>query len=827
MSGPGFAHLVGRAMWAHCDHDGTRIDGAPGRVRLAPAVAGEKESEAATTAAEYAAWRAVYGSAATLCCPPDRCVDSRTVVAVPGRPLAMLTPDGWRSMTPPARSTAASAGDEETEPAALDFAPLPPETATAPTAPDGVAIDPAGRLWLLDRQARCVRVLADDFRVAASLALPADFDPGQLACAAFGLIVSDRSQARIALQTWGDERRGARGGGLSGHWRGHAVPAAAAGDELVALAADPRFPTAVALLRGSGRRHRLLTVTAAGAALWELPLTSEPLQLLLTAADTVLVGDVAHLPGDPRPSIFREYRLRADGVEAESAYAVRGFDGRALWLATGPDGPRVFASTAAGTRPLYPREQALRSSGSVETFALDSGIFACVWHRLFLDLCLPADCAVTVEAKTADDLPPFEIRRGARRPLDQAGDTRPPPVDDPWPPLGSLSVDDAEGWLRLGVADARPALADVPLADGVRQRPSEDPLATDRGAAPTATPAGLRSHEFLIAAPPGRYLWLRIRLQGTRRQGPALYALRASFPRPSLLDYLPAYWRADPEGAEATERALALFEGWTTELDQRVDALPKLLDPRLTPAEALSWLASFLAVGFDGRVREGVRRQLLQEAAALYRARGTLPGLTRLLSILAEAPVRIVEGFRLRRPTAAFVGDALLGPALEIGGHESNGRQEIFATGEGEDWARELEREYAALRLRRLTVDRPCPAETPAAPLPDDPLRRFYQRHAHRFTVIVPRAASADLKAVLELAIETNKPAHTLHRLCWLDAGFRVGRASLVGLSPLGPVDHAVPAVVGKAVLSTSATLHRGRRDDRAPSFATPWEISP
>ncbi|HRH73144.1 MAG TPA: phage tail protein, partial [Zoogloea sp.] len=406
---------------------------------------------------------------------------------------------------------------------------------------------------------------------------------------------------------------------------------------------------------------------------------------------------------------------------------------------------------------------------------------------------------------------------------DRVGDTRPAPIDDPWPPLGSVVDDEAEGWVPRGVADRRPARADGAFAGSVGEHPSEDPLAAARQ--PTAAlPAGMRTLEYLLTAPPGRYLWLRVRLAGTRRQGPSLFALRATFPRPSLLDYLPAYWRSDPAGADATERALALFEGWMTEMDQRIDVLPQLIDPRRVPAEALPWLGSFLALSFDTRVREGVRRELLLHMAELYRARGTVPGLARLLSILAEAPVQIIEGFRLRRPTAAFLGSALIGPALELGGSEST----LNAAGL-EDWEQELAGAHAALMLRRATQDSPCPARDPDDPLPDDALLAFYRRHAHRFTVIVPRARCSTLAAVLELAIETSKPAHTLHRLCWLDAGFRVGSASLVGVSHLGPVDKAEPAVLGSAVLSTFTTLHRGRREDRYPYFKpmNPWEASP
>ena len=183
-----------------------------------------------------------------------------------------------------------------------------------------------------------------------------------------------------------------------------------------------------------------------------------------------------------------------------------------------------------------------------------------------------------------------------------------------------------------------------------------------------------------------------------------------------------------------------------------------------------------------------------------------------------------VKGFRLRRPTAAFVGTALVGPGLEIGGRVSP-----FAAAGAVDWERELAREHAALLLRRAGQAAPCPARTPDNPLPDDALIGFYRRHAHRFTVIVPRSCDADLSAVLELAVENNKPAHTLHRLCWLDAGFRVGSASLVGISHLGPVDQPVPAVLGDAVLSTFTTLHGGHCDGRYPYFKpmNPWEASP
>jgi phage tail-like protein len=801
MPGPGFAHLTGRAMWERCDHEGTRIDGAPPRVRLSPSapVAGE----AAGAVPDLTPWRWALGSAVVLPCAPDQCEASRVVLADRAG-LSLLTSAGWRPMPPPVPAA------RQADPAV--FAPLEP--ASAPSLPTGVALDPWGRLWLLRPAAGAeapahLELIAPDLRVEARVALPPGFEPLAFGCTRSALVAVERGGPRVLVQPWG------------GRW--YAVTGVAPDSEHLSLAADPRFPRAAALVR-TGSRVRLMLISRDGLRLWRLPLITRPLHLLWLGEDRLLVGEVSGPPGSARPMAFRAFELGAEGPEAEEGYAVRGFDGRALWLETGPDGEtRILASTTQGSRPLFPREPDLAPDGTVETFALDSGIFACVWHRLFVDLCLPTDGSVTIEAKTADDLPPFSLARAPRKPADRGGGPRETDAQDPWPPLGSRIAGDPEGWVPLGLFDARAPYADRPLPPSRIQRPSEDPLADERSKQP-APPEPMRTLEYLITAPPGRYLWLRLRLHGTRRRGPELFALRASFPRPSLLDYLPAYWRADPEGAEATDRALALFEAFTTELDERTDALVHLLDPRLAPAEALPWLATFLALAFDDRVGEAVRRQLLGEIAVLYRQRGTLPGLTRLLGILARAPVQIVEGFRLRRPTAAFLGSSPIGPGLELGGDEG---PLGFAGAEG--WERALLGEHAALLARRAGEDDPCPPDPlpkplgepePAERLVADPLLGFYRRHAHRFTVIVPLPCDRELEAVLEQAVEAHKPAHTLHRLCWVDAGFRIGRSSLVGIARIGEGAEPAPAVLGEASITAFSTIHRGRADGRYPRFS-------
>lgn len=785
MRQPGFLHLTGRAMWQRCDHAATRIEGAPARVTLATAEAvrlGISGASAEGPQAELAAWRRAMGAAVLFDCPPDLCDGAATILADPAQGLFALRQGLWASLSPP--PTAPPAPD------ALDFAPiLPPPPASTPRA---IARDPAGRLWLLEAAEGRLRLLGADLRTAAVLRLAPDAVPIAFGCTRWGLIVADGATPRLFVQAWG------------GEWQVLTLPAAPR-----AIAADPRFSTAIIVL--AGRKVAIFRGAAGPPGIFSLPALHMPLHAVMLAEDRVLIADVAGTPGVALPTYATEFTLHANGPEADRFFAVRRFDGRALWL--GACGTPM-ASTAEGARPFYARDPALATAGAVETFALDSTVFACVWHRVFVDACVPPGTSVTLEARTSDTLPEEGLRRAPRKPADAAASVSP---DHAWPPLGSLVPDEVVGWSPVGLLDSGPAYADTPLPPFQAAIASEDPLKGARGQQ-NPPPTSMVTLEGVIKAPPGRWLWLRIRLGGTERRAPAIFALRATCPRPSLLDLLPAYWRGDAAAADATDRALALFEGFVTETDARISAIRHLLSAHTAPPEALEWLGGFLALTFDTRIAEPVRRSLLAEVATLWRQRGTIPGLTRLLSILAEAPVQVIEAFRLRRENSAILGAAdwgVLGPGLQLGGNED---PEALSA---EPWEQKLQQEHLALILRRMAVraegNNPCPEADPPMPLDDDPVIAFHRRFAHRFTVVLPRRRTEDLAAVLDLAIETNKPAHTVHALCWLDAGYRLGKGSLVGIARIGAPDGFVPAVLGEAgaPLGAGRTLGVAAAEDR------------
>jgi phage tail-like protein len=106
-----------------------------------------------------------------------------------------------------------------------------------------------------------------------------------------------------------------------------------------------------------------------------------------------------------------------------------------------------------------------------------------------------------------------------------------------------------------------------------------------------------------------------------------------------LLDYLPASFRDDPLMA----RFLMIFESILNPIENTVDNLALYFDPRLTPESILPWLASWLGLTLDPSWPVESRRELVRNAAELYRWRGTRRGLSEYLRIYTGVIPEIQE----------------------------------------------------------------------------------------------------------------------------------------------------------------------------------------
>jgi phage tail-like protein len=278
-------------------------------------------------------------------------------------------------------------------------------------------------------------------------------------------------------------------------------------------------------------------------------------------------------------------------------------------------------------------------------------------------------------------------------------------------------------------------------------RPADDPFET---------------YEGVVQAGPGRYLWLRLELEGNTALTPTVRAVRVEYPGTDWPQRLPAIYSADATAADFLFRWLSLPDGIVADLDARAAARDLLLDAFGAPVEALAWIASLFGLALDERWSEASRRQLLAEVIWLWRRRGTLGALARLLEIYLGVEPVIVESWRLRAvggtAGGSVVGGSVLGGSVVGGG------------------------------------------------LLQDP----FTTYAHRFSVILPLLLDAEQQSCVTDLLDTYKPAHTLYELCTVGAGMRVGLGLHAGLTSLvGPSSGWRELQVGASALGTDAVVGR------------------
>jgi phage tail-like protein len=482
-------------------------------------------------------------------------------------------------------------------------------------------------------------------------------------------------------------------------------------------------------------------------------------------AASVLV--VARRPGED----FLRHRIAGGTMERLPPLRARGYDGLgivALPMEKSSERRRIGYWTNNGTpngfRTAVPARLVYERTGRVTTYRLDSGAFQTVWGRLFVDACIPEGAEVRVACIV----------------LDETGDDAPLPQTPRVPPanVGLVTV------LRPDLSPPLPPVELVPADNGVVQplhrRESGRELPWTQPGPPAPDPL-FATYETPVHAPAGRYLWITLELRGNTRVSPKIRCLRAEHPAHDYLRRLPATFSRDAGAASFLLRYLAMFEGFLGETEARAVDRHVLLDPRAAPDEMLPWLASFVGLVLDERWPGAARRQAIAEAVWLFRYRGTLPGLKRFLEIYIGIPVAILEHFRLRGPGAVVLGeaDSVVGYGFRVGGGGGDG------------------------------------GETPATGSLQDASRT----HAHRFTVIIPAALTADQRAVVDDILRVHRPAHTVFDVCTAGAGMRVGRALLLEVtSVIGPTGGFSTLQLGGSTLGDGTIVGRPLPGGRAES---------
>ncbi len=374
---------------------------------------------------------------------------------------------------------------------------------------------------------------------------------------------------------------------------------------------------------------------------------------------------------------------------------------------------------------------------------MDSGAPDTNWHRLYLEGCIPSNCRIVIYAKSYNS----PEQRASTAYIKQPD----------WV------------WCRHR--------SDIAFGEGLVDSKENESglfeLLLQRNAGP-------------VRRMTGRYLQLRIRLEGDGRNSPAIHALKVYYPRFSYQEaYLPEHFRqelaVDPEqdhlranGADVRERMLAAFEGALTPLETLVASSEILLNPKSSPKEHLPWLAELFGQSLPESWPEERKRRWLASTGELQKCRGTLAGVQLVLDIITDGAVQkgevvIVENFRLRRTMATILGlnmddhDHPLTLGTGVSGNSIVGDSLILSDSEA--------REFLSLFAPELADEK----ET-------EIVEEFFDQYAHKVTILLHGKARR-LRKNVENTLQQHMPAHLQWQLVETDHPF------VLGLSPLLSVD--------------------------------------
>jgi phage tail-like protein len=541
----------------------------------------------------------------------------------------------------------------------------------------------------------------------------------------------------------------------------------------------PATEDGVALACAANGRVAVLTWRETGAAMLRIfdpqqPMSSSTLMLagVRRPYSSAFLDDdrlAVLLAGVNEAPVFSLVDAQTRALPAGDFHPLRDHDGGPfVHGVTRP--PHYGVNTQEATLPLHrlSKPAFARSGDVMNTLLLDAGIVGTVWHRLYLEAAIPPGCTVTARLAASDDsAAPLDAELWYDHRFGGSSSTNPDLPRAAWLPDAS-ELPFQPGFLRCPRERDRSGLFTVLVQRG----PS--PLASDdTGRA--------------VRALRGRYLWVRLILEGPGSATPEVAAVRAYSGRFSYRDhYLPELYRESVFGSDAEargrstradflERFLDTFEGVLTPLEDRIAHSYLLTDAGAAPEEALEWLGSWIGFALDPAYPRLRRRALLRAAPELFRWRGTVEGLTRALDLVTDGGVRggeivVVEDFRLRRTFATILGadlsddrDPLLG-GLSTSGNSIVG--DTLFLGD------ESKKEFLALFRADLEVNE---SERAA-------IASFLDRVAHRITILVHQEVEPQDFGLIRRVAELEAPAHLETRVLPASEALLVGVWSLVGI---------------------------------------------
>lgn len=316
-------------------------------------------------------------------------------------------------------------------------------------------------------------------------------------------------------------------------------------------------------------------------------------------------------------------------------------------------------------------------------------------------------------------------------------------------------------------------LSQAPTVDPTAANPFSDPKWQALGPA-----ANLDVTDLYIGGCKQKYLWVGALFSGDGTVSPDVHQLRVEFDYPSYDQHLPAIYHNTANCNEFLSRLLSLFESLFSGVEHEIDSLAALFDPQATPRSFLAWLAGCVGLDLDNNWDEHKQRQIIARIFELSGRRGTAAGLREALRLFAgvdaiiEEPLLNAAWWCLPNPSSCCHACA---ESAGSSGMSWQGTQNSML-----GWTTML----APAQPQGAVVGTSAVLDQSQLITDDEFGSPLFTDVAHQFCVEVYRSqlTCSDVIANIRAIVDQEKPAHTAYQLCVIDALFRVGFQSRLGI---------------------------------------------
>ena len=156
-------------------------------------------------------------------------------------------------------------------------------------------------------------------------------------------------------------------------------------------------------------------------------------------------------------------------------------------------------------------------------------------------------------------------------------------------------------------------------------------------------------NEALLHKSKGRYLILRIELNGRDIYSPTINSIHVYYNRDSYLKYLPEIYQSTGEENDFLERYLSLFEHFFMNIEEKIDNISNYFDIDKAPTVFLRWLCEWVGMEDYRNWETHKIRKLLKNSGFLNRKKGTKKALEMIIEIYVGVKPIIVENFQFNK----------------------------------------------------------------------------------------------------------------------------------------------------------------------------------